>query len=340
MEVQKNVSLTDKHTFGLPWKSRFFVELKKESEFPEAVSFVKEKSLSILVLGGGSNLLPTKTYQGLVIQNNLKGKEIIKETKNDVWVRVSTGEDWHKLVLWSIRNNYFGLENLSLIPGTVGGAVVQNIGAYDVDIQRFVTQVSTVSLKTGKEKVFTHEECKFDYRNSIFKSSGKWFVTSVTLKLSKKFKPVLSYKPLRELANSKGELSAQEISKAVIKIRKSKLPDWKKIGTAGSFFGNPRITKTLVKRLQEIHPGIPIFYNYNSNKATIPAGWLIQHSSLKQKDRDEFLYPKHSLIVINKYKGADIPKNQAQKTKRFIEKVMTTIQKDFGIILAPEVRVF
>lgn len=340
MEIQKNASLTDKHTFGLPWKSRFFVELNKESEFSEALLFAREKELPILVLGGGSNLFPTKTYQGLVIQNNLKGKETIKETKNHVWVRVSTGEDWHKLVLWSMRNNYFGLENLSFIPGTVGGAVVQNIGAYDVDVQRFITQVSAVSLKTGKEKVFTHRECRFDYRNSIFKSSDKWFVTDVTLKLSKNFKPVLSYKPLRELSNSKKELSAQEISQTVIKIRKSKLPDWKKIGTAGSFFGNPRVAKALVKKLQKTHPDIPVFYNYDSNKATVPAGWLIQYSSLRQKDRDEFLYPKHSLIVINKYKGNNIPDKQAQKTKRFIEKVITTVEKDFEVTLVPEVRIF
>jgi len=196
--IQKNVSLQDKHTFGLPWKSRFFCELEKEKQIEHCLRFAKEKSLDILILGGGSNMLPTKTYSGLVIHNKLQGKKIVKETNASVWINVAAGEDWHKFVMWSIKNQMFGLENLSLIPGTVGGAVVQNIGAYDVDIQRYITEVTAYSLVTGKRKVFTHDECKFEYRNSLFKSSDRWMVVSVTLKLSKVFKPVLTYKPLHK----------------------------------------------------------------------------------------------------------------------------------------------
>jgi len=245
MEIQKNVSLLDKHTFGLPWKTRFFCVITKQDDLNFVYNFAKENKINTLVLGGGSNMLPTETYAGLVIQNKLKGKEIVKETKNHVWIKVSSGENWHKFVLWTIRNNFFGLENLSLIPGTVGGAVVQNIGAYDVDVQRYITEVSGYSLDTGKEKKFTHKQCQFDYRNSIFKKTDDWFVGPVTLKLPKQFKPVLTYKPLRSLQEKSRELTAKQVSKEVIRIRRSKLPDWKKTGTAKSFQNeSERITKT------------------------------------------------------------------------------------------------
>ena len=340
MNIQKNVSLKDKHTFGLPWKSRFFCELKKEKELPELLAFAKEKELPVLVLGGGSNMLPTKKYQGLVIQNRTKGKKIIKETKSHVWLEVFSGEDWHKLVLWTIKKEMFGLENMSLIPGTVGGAVVQNIGAYDVDIQRFVESVRGYSLKTGKKKVFTQAGCKFDYRNSIFKSSDAWFVTSVTLKLSKKFKPVLTYKPLQGLKNETANLTAKRVSQEVIKIRRSKLPDWNKIGTSGSFFANPRVSKTKAKQLQKFYPDIPVFFNYGSKRATIPAGWLVQHSSLSEKNRKEFLYHKHALIVVNYEKGGDVSITKGKRTLAVVERIQTKVHQEFGIILKPEVRIF
>jgi len=338
--ISKNVSLQDKHTFGLPWKSRFFCELQKEEDIAEAVSFAKEKKITTLVLGGGSNILPTKKYTGLVIQNLITGKKIIKETRSHVLLRVAAGENWHKLVLWTIRKNLFGLENLSLIPGTVGGAVVQNIGAYDVDIQRFITEVVAYSLVTGKRKVFKHEDCSFDYRNSIFKPSDKWLVTSVTLKLSKTFKPVLTYKPLQGMQSSSSQLTAKRVSQEVIKIRRSKLPDWNKVGTAGSFFANPRVSKTKAKQLQRFYPDIPVFFNYGSKRATIPAGWLVQHSSLSQKNREEFLYHKHALIVVNYEKGGDVSITKGKRTLAVVERIQTKVHQEFGITLKPEVRIF
>ncbi len=340
LTIQNNVSLTDQNTFGLPWQSRFFCVVDTEKQVALALAFAKQKKTPALVLGGGSNLLPTKKYQGLVIKNEIKGKGIVKETNNFVWVRVGAGEDWHQFVLWSIRNNYFGLENMSLIPGTVGGAVVQNIGAYDVDIQRYITKVEAYKLETGKKKVFERADCQFDYRNSIFKKSDEWMVVGVTMKLPKTFRPVLTYKPLARLKTKKG-LTAKQVSQEVCKIRRSKLPDWKKLGTAGSFFGNPRAAQSVVDRLKKSYPDMPVFYNYGSNKATIPAGWLIQHSRLSEKDRQEFLYPKHSLIVVNNHKGSKKqPRNHALRTKNFVMRVQKQVQKDFGITLKPEVRMF
>ena len=340
MEIRKNVSLQDKHTFGLPWKSRFFAVLEKEEQLGELLDFVKEKKQPVLILGGGSNMLPTKTYQGLVIQNQLRGREVIKETKPYSLLEVAAGEDSHNLVLWTIKNNMFGLDNMSLIPGTVGGGVVQNIGAYDVDIQRFIHSVSAYSLNTGKKKIFTHEECKFDYRNSIFKSSDMWVVTSVILKLSHTFKPVLTYKPLLALKDSKETLTAKRVSREVIKIRRSKLPDWKKIGTSGSFFANPRVSKTKAEQLQKLHPEIPVFFNYGSKRATIPAGWLVEHSSLSEKNRKEFLYHKHALIVVNNEKGVDISITKGKRTEAVVERIRNKVLLEFGIELRPEVRIF
>ncbi len=340
LAIQKNVSLQDRHTFGLPWKSRFFVELEKEEQIAGLLNFAKSKELPVLILGGGSNMLPTETYKGLVIQNKLTGREVIKETKTFSLLQVAAGEDWHKLVLWTIKNEMFGLENMSLIPGTVGGAVVQNIGAYDVDIQRFIYSVTAYSLNTGKKKVFTRDECKFEYRNSIFKSSDLWVVTSVILKLSKKFKPVLTYKPLQILQSSTSELTAKEVSREVIKIRRSKLPDWNRVGTAGSFFANPRVSKTKARRLQKLYPEMPLFYNYGSTKATIPAGWLIEHSSLSEKNRKEFLYHKHALIIVNKEKGGDVSITKGKRTVAVVERIQSKVSQGFGIDLRPEVRIF
>ena len=340
LAIQKNVSLQDKHTFGLPWKSRFFIELEREEQIKHVLGFAQEKDMPVLILGGGSNMLPTETYKGLVIQNKLTGRKVTKETKTFSLLEVAAGEDWHKLVLWTIRNNMFGLENMSLIPGTVGGAVVQNIGAYDVDIQRFVHSVTAYSLNTGKKKIFTRDECQFDYRNSIFKSSDLWVVTSVTLKLSHSFRPVLTYKPLQGLKDLAPELTARRVSQEVIKIRRSKLPNWKKIGTAGSFFANPRVSKKKAERLQKLYPNIPVFYNYGSDKATIPAGWLIEHSSLSQKNRQEFLYHKHALIIVNKEKGGDVSITKGKRTVAVVERIQNKVLQEFGIALRPEVRIF
>ncbi len=340
MEIRKNVSLQDKHTFGLPWKSRFFCELTKKEQIPNFLNFAKENKVPVLILGGGSNLLPTEKFKGLVIQNKLTGKEILKETKDAIILQVAAGEDWHKLVMWSLRKNMYGLENLSLIPGTVGGAVVQNIGAYDVDIQRFVTEVIAYSLVTGKKKVFTHKECKFDYRNSLFKSSDKWLVVSVTLALPKKFTPVLTYKPLWGLKDSTSPVTAKQVSQEVIKIRRSKLPDWKKIGTAGSFFANPRISKTKAEQLKKHHPDIPLFNNYGSKKITVPAGWLVEHSSLSLKNREEFLYHKHALIIVNNDKGGNVSITKGKRTHAVITRIQNKVSQEFGVLLRPEVRIF
>lgn len=200
--IHNNTDLTEVHTFGVPWKADYFVSIQDESEIPELVLFAKSKKLPILVLGGGSNILPTKTFKGLIIQNSILGIEK-KETKTHNVLFVGAGEDWTNFVSATTKHQAVGLENLSLIPGSVGGAVVQNIGAYDVDIARYIDKVEAYSLKTGKKKIFKQKECKFEYRNSVFKQNKTWLITRVKLKLNKRFKPVLTYKGLQDLATNK-----------------------------------------------------------------------------------------------------------------------------------------
>lgn len=339
MNIIKSADLTDKHTFGVPWAADFYIELKKAEQITEILQNKGAKKL--FVLGGGSNILPTKKMKGIVIHNQIKGKEVIKEYKTHIFLRVGAGENWHSIVLFCIRNQYYGFENLTLIPGTVGGAVVQNIGAYDVEISRFVHEVEVYSLSTGEKKMFKGKECCFEYRNSIFKYSDEWIVTHVTFKLPKVFKPMLTYKPLQHLKDvyKKDNLTAKRVSQEVAKIRKSKLPDWNIIGTAGSFFANPRVNTKTVQRLQKNYPDMPVFYNYGSEMATIPAGWLIEHSSIPPQDRIEFLYHKHALIVINNQKNMTMPANKGARIKNFVAKVARTVERDFGITLNPEVKI-
>jgi len=336
-QIQQNKDLTNEHTFGVPWKGSFFVAIKDEKQIMEVIE--QRATKDVLVLGGGSNILPTKKFKGIVMQNKIKGKEVTGEGKTFFDIRVGAGENWHAFVLYAIRKDMFGLENLSLIPGTVGGALVQNIGAYDVEISQYVQFVEALDLKTGEKRVFKKNEMDLSYRHSIFKHSGKYIVTHVTLRLSKKFRPVLTYKPLQKLQEKK-DLNAKEVSREVMKVRMSKLPDWNIIGTAGSFFANPRVSQSVVKKLQKNYPDMPVFYNYGSKKATIPGGWLMEHASLSLKDRKEFLYHKHSLIVVNNEKGENPSQGKGKRIRNFIEKAIKTVENDFGITLKPEVKIF
>lgn len=336
---QEHVSLQEKHTFGLPWQSAFYVEVGTEDEVVAVVGEAHNRNLDMLVLGGGSNILPTKVFDGLVIKNNILGIRVVDEDDDFVTVQVGAGEDWHRFVCHAIENGWYGLENLSLIPGTVGGAAVQNIGAYDVDIARFVESVDAYHVRTAEKRSFSASGCTFEYRNSLFKKTDEWFVTSVTLRLPKTFSPVVTYKPLQNLSQ-RPDLSAQDVANEVIRIRESKLPNWHVVGTAGSFFGNPRISEQKADQLKQLHSDIPLFNNYGSDEITVPAGWLIEHSSLSTDLRAEFLYPKHALVVVNRYKGGSVPENHGQAIKEFIQNIQQIVANEFGIDLHPEVRIF
>lgn len=333
--IHKETDLTDVHTFGVPWQTRYFVSVSKEKELPELVLFTKEKKLNIFVLGGGSNILPTKKFNGIVIQNSILGVDIVRETKTHTYISVGAGENWDALVRLTIKHGYPGFENLSLIPGTVGGAVVQNIGAYDVDIARFVASVDAYSLKTGTHKKFLQKECSFKYRSSVFKDNNRWIVTRVVYKLPKKFVPVLTYKGLQHLVGQT-KLTPKIVAKTVVAERNKKLPNPNVVGTAGSFFKNPRVSKTAAAKIQKEFPNVPLFKNYGSKNFTIPAGWLIQES-IDAKTKKDFLYPKHNLVVVNTQKGNPQNPKRGAEINRATQKIQRAVYKKFGIQLVPEV---
>ena len=339
MKIQAHKNLQDLHTFGVPWKADVFCAVDNVENAVKTVLYAIEQKMDMLVLGGGSNILPTENFKGLVIKNEICGRTVTDENDQTITVDVGAGEVWHDLVLWCTEHGYYGLENLALIPGTVGGAVVQNIGAYDVDLSRFVDAVECVNLVSGEVVDMSRRECEFEYRNSVFKKNpGTWMVTTVTLELPKTFVPVLTYKSLQDkLGSPTSQFTAKEVMEAVIGIRESKLPDPNVVGTAGSFFGNPKVDEKILKKLKSKYPDMPVFQNYGTDEHTIPAGWLIDNCRLDKKIRSDFLYDQHALVVVNKLKGGDVPLKYGKQIHHAAKMIMNRVEKDFGIRLSPEV---
>lgn len=335
--ISKDCDLSTMHTFGVPWRSDYYCTVTTYQEAQDVATYCCTRGIDVMVLGGGSNILPTKNFDGLVMKNEICGREVVDENDTTICLKIGSGESWHDLVVWTVDQGYFGLENLALIPGTVGGAVVQNIGAYDVDLQRYIVSVDAINLTTGESRSFSREECEFEYRNSIFKKNqGQWMVTSLVIELSKEFKPVLTYASLQDkLGDPDPPISVKEVMKAVIEIRQSKLPDWNEIGTAGSFFGNPRINSEEVVRLHKTFPTMPVFDNYRTGENTVPAGWLIEQCDIDQDLKDRFLYPKHHLIVVNNDKNHN--GTTGQEIYDFTQMIQAEVRDKFGIDFIPEV---
>ncbi len=282
--IRKNVSIKQYNTFGIDVKAKYFCEVKSVDELIELVQGDLFKSEQRLILGGGSNVLFTKDFNGLVILNSILGKKIIHETDESILLEVQSGENWHLLVMHCVQNNWSGIENLSLIPGTVGAAPMQNIGAYGAEVREVIEKVEAVELSTGRVKSFTNEECKFGYRESIFKNDlkEKTFISSVTLTLSKKNHRInTSYGALADtlIKMNITQPTIKNVSDAVIKIRSEKLPDFKLLGNAGSFFKNPEVSKDQFTKLQSDFPIVP---HYPANQGVkVTAGWLIEQCGWK-----------------------------------------------------------
>ncbi len=278
------------------------VEINSVGEFAELTHTEEFHNNERLILGGGSNMLFTKDVDGLVIKNNLLGKKVIDENNDTVTVEIASGENWHEVVLWATENSWSGIENLALIPGSVGATPVQNIGAYGVEIKETLQSVGVVDMMTGAITEFSASDCRFGYRDSIFKHEvkGKYFITKVILQLSKKHTPRTDYGAIaNQLSEMKvDEPKLQDVQEAVIAIRQSKLPDPKQIGNAGSFFKNPVVTKDEFQRLEQGFPDIP---NYPQEDAVkIPAGWLIEQCGWKGKRvGNTGVHEKQALVLVN-----------------------------------------
>lgn len=335
MNIQENVSLKPFNTFGLEASAQYFVEVNTVEELKDILQNPDFKNLDKLFLGGGSNLLLTKNYEGLVIKIALKGVEKVFEDENSVHVKAGAGEVWHQFVMFCVENNYAGIENLSLIPGTVGAAPMQNIGAYGVEIKDVFHELQALNLETLEIEKFNLTDCQFGYRESVFKHSlkGKYVITSVTFHLNKiaTFKTAYGdiQKTLAEMNVT--ALSIKAVSDAVISIRKSKLPDPAEIGNSGSFFKNPEIPLEQYKTLIESFPSLPS-YPINETTVKVPAGWLIEQAGWKGfRDGQIGVHTRQALVLVN-YGGGN-----GNEIKKLAKKVQQSVLDKFGIKLSPEV---
>lgn len=337
MILKENVSLKPYNTFGLEAKARFFYEFNTVEELRSILNDPKYKDESVLILGGGSNILLTSDFEGLVLLNRIMGKNIIKEDEEHAWVKSGAGEIWHDLVLYAIENRLGGIENLSLIPGTVGAAPMQNIGAYGVELKDTFESLEAYEFTTGKVKTFSYEECCFGYRNSVFKNElkGKYIITSVTLRLNKKPVYNVSYGTIKETLTARGvkDFSLKAISDAVCEIRMSKLPDPKEIGNSGSFFKNPEIPEEQYEKLKKDYPDMPS-YPTEPGMVKIPAGWLNEKAGWKGKTFGNYgVHKKQALVLVN-YGGAS-----GQEIKELSDKIKASVKEKFGIELETEVNI-
>ncbi len=334
MNLQENISLKPLTTFGIDQKAHFFTTVSTLTELKEALVFAKEKQLPAFILGGGSNILLTRDIEGLVIKLEIKGINLVKEEGDQLWVEVGAGEMWHELVLHSIAQDWAGLENLSLIPGTVGASPMQNIGAYGVEIKDVFDSLQAMHRETLEMHSFDAEACQFGYRESVFKQTLKdqFVITSVTFRLSKTPNFHLEYGAIQEVLTTNGVVqpTIRAISDAVIQIRQSKLPDPKEIGNAGSFFKNPTITTAQFDRLKASYPSIPGYPSAEGVK--VAAGWLIEQAGWKGKRiGDVGVHAKQALVLVN-YGGGT-----GEEIKKLSEQIQASVLEKFGIHLNPEV---
>ena len=334
MDILKDYDLTKLNTFGIPVRAKLFTEVASEADLQELLKKDEFKNNPQLFLGGGSNVLFTKDFDGIVILNKLKGIQILEDGEDDVLIKSMSGVVWHDLVLFAVARKYWGIENLSFVPGTVGAAPMQNIGAYGAELKNTLENVEAVEISTGIKKVFSKEECELGYRDSVFKNSlkDKYFITAVILRLSKKEKKNISYKILKDhLEQNKVDVrEPKDISDAVTHIRKTKLPDPKILGNAGSFFKNVFVDDKKFKELQGEYPDMPYFEEAGVIK--IPSGWLVEACGYKgKKVGNAGVHERQALVLVN-HGGAS-----GLEIKALANEVISAVFQKFGLKLTPEV---
>lgn len=338
MQIHRNRSLQPYHTFGISAKALGLVEVYKPEELLEAWNFPEFKDHPKLILGGGSNVLFASDFAGLVILNRIKGIERVTTQGNHVYIRIMSGENWHECVEYTLQQGWYGLENLSLIPGTVGAAPMQNIGAYGVELKDVFHSLTALHLKAGQTQTFNAAQCKLGYRESIFKNElkGQYFIQSVTLKLSTLADPKIHYGDIQSTlqALQLDPRKPEDISRAVIHIRQSKLPDPKELGNSGSFFKNPIIPNEHFERIKAQWPQIKGYATGNEGYVKVAAGWLIEQCGFKGKRYGQTgSHAKQALVLVNygNAKGKDV--------KELAEAIQQSVFNTFNIHLTPEVNI-
>ncbi|MDX1542644.1 MAG: UDP-N-acetylmuramate dehydrogenase [Christiangramia sp.] len=336
MQILRNFSLKNHNSFGIDVRADRFISVENVDDLRAILR--KTYASELFILGGGSNMLLTGNIHKTVVHIGIKGKEIISETENEVLIQAAAGENWHEFVLWTLSQNFGGLENLSLIPGNVGTAPIQNIGAYGVELKDRFVSCHAMNIQTLEQREFSLEECEFGYRNSIFKNELKdqYIITSVNFRLTKKDHGLHTEYGSIKAELEKNEITSptiKDISNAVIAIRQSKLPDPKRIGNSGSFFKNPIIRAEHFDKLKEEFPGIPS-YHVSDEEIKIPAGWLIDKAGFKgYREGDAGVHQNQALVLVNygEATGSEI--------LGLAKKIQKEISRKFGVKLEPEVNI-
>ena len=335
MQIQENISLRPYNTFGIDVEAKLFTSFTGPEDLDEILRV--NSKVQTIVLGGGSNILFTKNFDGLVLKNEVKGIDLIKEDANHVYVKAGAGENWHELVQYTLHRNFAGLENLSLIPGNVGASPMQNIGAYGVEIKEVFEELEAYHKKDKKIRTFTVNDCEFGYRDSVFKKKYKndLVILNVTYRLNKKPHYNITYGAIEQELQKIGikDLSIQAISQAVINIRTAKLPDPAKIGNAGSFFKNPEISEKMYKRLQSSFPGI-IGYPLQNGSIKLASGWMIEQCGWKGVRRgDAGCHSQQALVLVN------FGSATGKEIFDLSEDILQSVKHKFGIQLEREVNI-
>lgn len=334
IRFSENYSLKSHNTFGVDAKAKYFFEFTEQEDLNVFLNSNKTwKDEKVYVLGEGSNTLFLDDFDGLVIHPNIPGMYPVNEDRQHIWVEAGAGENWDEFVKYTVDYRLGGIENLSLIPGTVGAAPVQNIGAYGQEVQHVIEKVKGYNLKKNKPEEFSAEECEFGYRNSIFKRKlkQKFIITSVVFRLSKFPQFNLTYEKVEDEVNKLGGVDLYNIRQAVINIRTSKLPDVKKLGNAGSFFKNPEVDEAFAQKLMDEFKGIPV-YPAGNGKIKIAAGWLIDKCGWKgHREGDAGVHEKQALVLVNYGKAT------GSQLCNLSESIYMSVLKKFGIKLEREV---
>jgi len=333
MKISYSTSLLHYNTFGIDVNADCFIEYDSVDDLCVVLQLDIVKSSELLAIGGGSNLLFLNDFKGVVIHSVYNKIKQVDEDDQHVYLEVGSGVNWDDFVEYAVENGWGGVENLSNIPGEVGASAVQNIGAYGVEVQDVIVTVNAVEIATSKTKTFTNEACCYAYRQSVFKNElkGKFIITSVIFRLSKQPNFVLNYQHLEEDLLKSRAINLRQIRKTIIAIRESKLPDYKLLGNAGSFFMNPVITKQEFNNLQVKYPAIPHYFVSNTEEK-VPAGWLIDQCGWKGKQiGNAAVHDKQALVIVNKGNAT------GTEIVYLAEKVQQSVTEKFNIDLTPEV---
>jgi UDP-N-acetylmuramate dehydrogenase len=333
----RNISLLNFNTFHLQSKAKYWFEVQQISDLNKVVATDCFKNHPHLVLGGGSNVLLTQDFDGLILKINLKGKKIVQEDADSVWIECQSGENWHEVVTHCVDNHWGGIENLALIPGCIGAAPIQNIGAYGVEIKDVLESVSFFHFEQHAIQIFNAADCNFGYRDSIFKGAlkGKGVVVAVVLKLEKKPKINSEYGDIQKTlaANQVENPTIQDVYQAVIQIRLSKLPNPAEIGNAGSFFKNPELPIEVAQKILENYPNAP-HYVVDEKTIKIPAGWMIEQCGWKgYREGPIGVHDKQALVLVNTGGG------NGKDIEALAYKIQASVKAKFGVMLEMEVNV-